>query len=528
MSGARKTPPTVPYPIPLLFHGWHIMAQGLPSFISKAISETDRLMEQTPSQDKTVVPAQFPFTVKKAILESYVVVRDPEHVLRVFHSEQMVPEGSHVQLLYKAVGPPKEAMRLVEKSSRSLKKDDDFVYAQATVPRKYLQGDRLASISEKYISNLRRNMASKMFQERTWTEIEDLWSFTQLEVTRAIAEALFGSALLQMHPRLVSDFVEYESGADELERKLPVFASTKVYQARERLLKALVDWLAISDKGSEAAEGGEPWDATRGSSFFQASDRAIARIAPGYAVRASAALALLRRAASGTAPLAFWSIVELLRDPALLRSFASLVERSYDARTGLYDVVQLTSNPLMQSMHAEVSRLRTSSHVVLHNREGDFDLDENWTIPKGSFVAIPSRQLALNTTLWCKARPQAVKVPLEKFWAERFLTHDNGAKAIEKAASAGGFGLEGVEPLMMTTYGSGPHACPGQELAKAIEVGSLAVFLNEYEIQLSDADEAEERIRQHTQKDDSGCKKPPRNVRMRLRIRTAPEPRQRR
>lgn len=300
MSGMRKTPPTAPYLIPLLFHMLDIMVQGLPSFISKSISDTDTLMEQTPSYDKRANLADFPFTVKASLSKSYVVVKDPKHVRKVLHAEQFVPEGRHVQLLDKVVGAPKEALRLYEKSNRSPKKDDDLVYAKVVLPRKHLQGDHLTSIAEKYISNLSRNMASKMFQEQTWTEIEDLWSFIQLEVTRAMVEALFGSALLKMYPRLVNDFVRFESGVDDMAQGSPpfmnsTFMNSKVYNARVRLLKSFNAWLQSCDQEPAVAEGQETWDATRGSSFFQASDRAIARITPGYEARASAALGLLQR-----------------------------------------------------------------------------------------------------------------------------------------------------------------------------------------------------------------------------------------
>lgn len=216
-------------------------------------------------------------------------------------------------------------------------------------------------------------------------------------------------------------------------------------------------------------------------------------------------------------------MVEVLRDQRLVQTLTSFVEQCYRPGTGLYGVIELTSNPLIQSLHAEVARLRMSSYVVLHNLGEKFDLDESWTIPQGSFVAIPSRRLAMNIKLWHKARPQAVQVPLERFWAERFLMQDHGSNEIGKRESTGVFSLASVEPLM-TAYGGGSHACPGQHLAKAIQIGTLAVFLNEYEIQLSDPDEVEHSIQQQAEKDDAGCKKPQGNVRMRLRKRTVREP----
>lgn len=147
-------------------------------------------------------------------------------------------------------------------------------------------------------------------------------------------------------------------------------------------------------------------------------------------------------------------------------------------------------------MHAEIGRLRMATGAIRTNEVHNFKLDEKWLIPKGMSVMIFSHDLALNTELWANARPQTVARPLEEFWAERFLVPDKPTNQERKTTivpekiGTGRFSMEGVSALH-TTFGGGQHLCPGRYLARAVQAGTLAVLLCEYEIELSDPDDVE-------------------------------------
>lgn len=237
-----------------------------------------------------------PFLVR-AGFTSYLIVRDPEHINTILESDHMVPQGSHVQMFDEVMGSPKEAAQLALEQARS-KKDDNLQYAHLVLPRKYLSGKHLEAFAERYSSILSRNLSDKMFQEKTWTEIEDLWIFFRNELTRAIVEAIYGSDLLKSYSHLARDFWDFDSSIEDLKRGVPEFMAPKAHSARNRILEHLEMWLKSYDHEGKVDQGNEDSgvDGQKVSDFFRARDETLARIdSITHRARAAEALALLQR-----------------------------------------------------------------------------------------------------------------------------------------------------------------------------------------------------------------------------------------
>jgi cytochrome P450 len=190
-------------------------------------------------------------------------------------------------------------------------------------------------------------------------------------------------------------------------------------------------------------------------------------------------------------PSTFWYIVETLRNPALTKYLTKELSKHCSPASDFFDIATITAMPIIQSMHAEIGRLRMATATMRTNEVPNFKLDDKWMIPKGMSVMIFAHDLALNTDLWAKVRPQTVERPLEDFWAERFLIPDKPTNPERRSTTkedkigSGRFSMAGVAALH-TTFGGGQHLCPGRYLAKAIQASTLAVLLCEYEIELSD------------------------------------------
>ena len=138
-------------------------------------------------------------------------------------------------------------------------------------------------------------------------------------------------------------------------------------------------------------------------------------------------------------------------------------------------------------------------------------------------VIIFSRDLSLNTDLWAAARPHTVSRPLEEFWAERFLVPDRPAANVKKTTperiGEGRFSTEGVGALNVT-FGGGQQMCSGHYLARAIQAATLAVLLSEFDIQLSDPEDAD-RMLPPPRELIVGSAKPLGDVRIRIRKRAS-------
>lgn len=79
----------------------------------------------------------------------------------------------------------------------------------------------------------------------------------------------------------------------------------------------------------------------------------------------------------------------------------------------------LGEDPLLQSIFAEVTRLRVVGITPRYTVGGDFQLGE-WPIPEGSFIEPPAG--ALNKDIW-NAGSDDDTHPLDTFWADRFLIY---------------------------------------------------------------------------------------------------------
>jgi cytochrome P450 len=190
-------------------------------------------------------------------------------------------------------------------------------------------------------------------------------------------------------------------------------------------------------------------------------------------------------------PATVWCIIETLQNPALLKHMLSEMKRHYTASKKSYDVSAIASIPVIQSMLAEIGRLRTATASIRTNVVDGFKLDDQWVIPKSWNTVVFSQDLAMNTELWTKARPSTVDRPLGEFWAERFLVSEKATRYHNIKTGTGKFSMEGIDALL-TVFGGGQNACPGRGLANSIQAGTLAVLMNEYEMDLSEPDTVEE------------------------------------
>ena len=239
-----------------------------------------------------------PFIVKAGPLK-FMIVRSAEHVRKIFLSvKDMTVTDFHAQLFEKVFASPPSAVQIYKDIGKNTNAHSDAVHrAHLNLPKQYLQGMGLVPTAEVYIKTLRRSMGNKMFQEGSWTEIEDMWSFFQNEITKATIETIFGYELLRMYPKVVPDFWKFEDSFDQFFRGLPRFTMPTAYATRDRLVGKLGEWLEKVHPGNESARVGEEdeeWDERLGSKLAQARDQVYARNGMDVQARASEVLSLIQ------------------------------------------------------------------------------------------------------------------------------------------------------------------------------------------------------------------------------------------
>ena len=200
----------------------------------------------------------------------------------------------------------------------------------------------------------------------------------------------------------------------------------------------------------------------------------------------------------------FWTIFEVFARPDLLSCVRDIAKSAFDTRAQESESVKLGNNPLLQSIFAEVTRLRVVGIIPRMAVGGNFQLGE-WSIPEGSILGLPSRTGAMNKDIW-NAGTDKDPHPLEEFWEERFLIYPNKPNSgplrkresasydskqeltacssiLEKAPSEPTFSLKGLDGAYIP-FGGGPGMCPGRHFAKQEVVCTLARIALNYDLEL--------------------------------------------
>ena len=147
------------------------------------------------------------------------------------------------------------------------------------------------------------------------------------------------------------------------------------------------------------------------------------------------------------------------------------------------DVIKLTSQPLLQSMHAEVLRKYVAVYIARTTEYGETQVLD-YQISKSKFLVINSAIAHMDERNWNLG--SRGEYPVRKFWGERFLTqstetsdeaNDNNDRAKPK------YSLSQYKGAWVP-FGGGIHQCPARHWVKTKMLVSLAMISGTFEIEL--------------------------------------------
>lgn len=146
----------------------------------------------------------------------------------------------------------------------------------------------------------------------------------------------------------------------------------------------------------------------------------------------------------------------------------------------MFDVETLSQQPRLQSAFAEVCRFYVAIGITRTVNHSPLNLGE-WTVPVGETLSILSRTAAFNDEAWIAAGHRPGK-PLSVFDAERFLVWpESDSPGSVKPV----FSLEGLAGCWLP-FGGGQRMCPGRHFAKSEMIGTFAMLLTRYDVELCD------------------------------------------
>lgn len=195
-------------------------------------------------------------------------------------------------------------------------------------------------------------------------------------------------------------------------------------------------------------------------------------------------------------------IVEIFRNPELLARVRAEVESiNTDYTESTKWIEEVMGLPLLQSVYAEVLRLRVDVQTVFRSNHGDFNINE-WRFPEKSLLLVPTRPAHRDTDYW---NTRDGKYPLDRFWADRFLAFPDDAEsgparpvsgahnskvkknAANRSGGAPKFVSAGTTDSWIP-YGVGERACPGRFFARREISAFCAMMVRDYEVELPSLD----------------------------------------
>ncbi|KAJ5355380.1 uncharacterized protein N7496_012592 [Penicillium cataractarum] len=493
-------PPKLPYTIPLLGH--------LPEFLK----DTLKFLARATAEYGPSTP------VRIQLLNRHMsLLKGADAVTSLFKSSRdLSSEHWLVQVLVNAFG--------VEVADAPFYLADDTGIANQPDPRSNmtnpehrifhlvfksvhsgLSGVSLEEMERQLVRNLSSQIHQTDFQSDSWTEIPDLYgSLFRTVAFKAAVVSLCGPNVFEVIPTFDKDFWTFDSALPDLFKEMPRWLAPSSYAARDKMKDHLHKWQTFAHERYDVKQGQQDkreWEEYFGSRLMRTRHEFFQKMPLSKETIAADDLGLIWAATANTVPAIGWMLLEVLQRPELLQRVREEVAPyvswdSSDQSQMVVDIPNLCSRPLLQSIYAEVLRLRSGTVINRVPTSNDFHID-GWHFKKDEQIIVSTYDTARDQYVWNQGsndNPHSV----EEFWPERFIVYpdnDNSGPVLRSIAqqqpkntqnakiSEPTFTLDGTAGSWIP-YGGGTRMCPGRHFAKKEMIVTMAMFLTAFDIEL--------------------------------------------
>jgi len=240
------------------------------------------------------------------------------------------------------------------------------------------------------------------------------------------------------------------------------------------------EYLNSAKASSKDPAADADWDPQYGARICREMAKWVAENEFSDEVAVGAMAMLVFAAISNSAPTTMWTIIEVIKDPALLDAIREEVATTYvtDPETGSHtiSVEKVASLPLLQSVFTEVLRLRVNFHLV-RNVNQPITMD-GVKLKKGALLMAPSKLAHYDEATWASSGH-----PATEFWAERHIKYETDKDETGNTVRRRKFALA-ARPDQYFPFGGGHPICPGRYLAKQEILTATALLVSKFEFQV--------------------------------------------
>ncbi|KAK3302662.1 cytochrome P450 [Chaetomium strumarium] len=330
-----------------------------------------------------------------------------------------------------------------------------------------------------------------------WTTVR-LLDFLKAHMAECAIATLFGTRLLELNPELVKRYWEYDAVAGRLILGFPHWMQPRAVRVKARLHAMVLRhidaaWDSFDWAGPDADAA---WEPHFGSRLSRESARWLREQGFSDHVAAGHTLATLFGLNGNTVPITAWAMMELIRDPALLRAVRDELRQSgacapdSDTRSGPTPLIasRVVGLPLLQSLYVEAMRLHVSFSVTREVRKGPVELVPGYRgAETGALVQAVSDMAHLDEAVW-----GVDGHPASEFWAWRHVKfvddepeeqeEDDSERNSPVRTRKMQFAMRG-RPSSFFPYGGGYWVCPGRHFAKMEIMLALALMVTKFDFE---------------------------------------------
>ncbi|KHO01426.1 Pfs, NACHT and Ankyrin domain protein [Metarhizium album ARSEF 1941] len=467
--------------------------------------------------DPVVCRVQESRTLGVVLEVNMCLTRGPEMTKAVFkNSWTCTMAALHKFVLGNVFGMSAEALQLYD-LDRSGYRHKPMAGAAAVEPRnridyltygpitKFLSGAGMRAFWRRYEANFAQ-MLRDLPVGVEWTDMSDLTRLFERHVSAANTNALCGPYLLQRHPDFLNDLWQLDYHLDCFFRGTPRMLAPRVYARRDRVLACIKDWRSHAKLNfTDAAVDQDGDDAFWGSSVFRERDRIFSEMDQmDPDAMASEDFGVIWASTRNSVVASLWTVLEIISDKRLLDRVRREAAKCRGPSPSGFDIALLLENPLLQSIYAEVLRLRVHMFII---RVPVFDSlrIKDWMVPRGNLVVMSTTVAHMDPAVWNTG--ENGQHALDAFWADRFLKYDGvpgsgprktaskhagdpcpargpGERPTACPASTGdaSYGIRDVDGAWIP-YGGGQRQCPGRHFAKRDIIFTAAVLVTYFDIE---------------------------------------------
>ncbi|KAK8059001.1 cytochrome P450 [Apiospora phragmitis] len=294
-----------------------------------------------------------------------------------------------------------------------------------------------------------------------------------------LVNTLFGPRLVELSPDFVDRLWAFDEQVFQLVMGLPKWLNAKPAKAHDAYVSAIERWLGDVSAGFDWKAAEADWEPRFGGRAVRELYRWMKETDWRDEVIAATLGALAFALKSNSIPTTTWMLMEIIRDPSLLRAVREEVATATetDPATGkpILDNQKLVALPLLQSICTETLRLRINFNIMRDVKQPVVLDNGATTVAPGSLLQMPMMVAHYDEAAW-----GAAGHPASEFWAERhirYVDEPEAAGRVRKFAMAG-------HPTAWFPFGGGANVCPGRQLAKYEIFTTIATIVSRFDLEV--------------------------------------------